>query len=723
MVAKRQRRLAPWAFSIGAFVGAIGLIGLITFALYDSVSSAKASEQQVRATTLQAELSNFLLATREPDGSSLFENPEGFSLAERPLGFVNMKRPFYTYLLNRANARVLTADKVNWESPRPCILEFSPKSETSVAEPSFLVQACFALIPSELNARYAYFTVRYPVRTITRHQPGSSFATADRVVLTFGAERSISIVLVYQPPTLATSRYPSQIDRFVGIHEMSGFLLSNPERALRQVNAQAFERAGEGDDRRKYVTIVGRIDAGLLDAQAALSPDWPTPALEKMKVGLEIFGNTGSDTEQFIKLSPGASGRALVSLQSAYINSVSSRSLLSISQVDGGTRRLVWNSAAMGAPATSRKVDWRQKVADWWAPKLLAMVRYKPDTSSFEVPHRIPGPNGVLIATLSAPQVLLPGFATRAFGWLTAALLLTVLLVCLGGYAVHRLNSLTRLAWAMTSNRMRGVDIKRYGRHRDEFSTLWRVLNSFYSRNRSHSHLLVERTRKEAAVKAKEMRLLQTRLELRQERLVAIGHEIRTPLASLLARTNGDEKVQEALNRMRSAIETIFDSASVEDGLLNQKVICRPTDLADYLSRLVVNMNETIPLLRYVGDASGVVCSIDEFLFETVIHHLLDNAQRHKFLDSVVQIRLTKNEKTKDAVVEVFNEGELIAEDKLKSVFLYRYSDRTTPQNRGIGLFSARAYLFGMKSTISVENRDGGVAFVILIPLLDNGGA
>lgn len=718
MATERPRRLAPWAFSIGAFVCSVGLIGLITFALYDSVTSAKVSEQQVRATTLAAELSNFLLATREPDGSSLLENPKDFSLAERPLGFVKMKRPFYAYLLNRANARMLTADKVNWEPPRPCLVELSATGKNTANEAAFFVQACFAVIPSELSSRYAYFTLRYPAQTITRHRPGANFASADRVVLTFDGDRKASIVLVFEPPTLATARYPSQIDRFAGIHEMSAFLVSSPDRALRQVNAQAFERLGDGDDRRNYVTIVGRIDASVLDATAGLSQQWPTVAFEKMKVGLEIFTNTGGEVNQVIKLAPGGVGRALVSLQAAYLASVPSRSVLNISQVQGDKRRLVWSSAELKLSAASRIKDWRQQVSDWWAPKLMAMVRYNPEAASIERPHRIPGPDGRLTATLNAPQVSLPGFATRAFGWLTAALLLAIVLVCLGAYAVYRLRSVTQLAWAMTSNNINGLNPKRYGRHRDEFSTLWRVLNSLYSRNRSHSKRLVERTRKEAAAKAKEVRLLQTRLELRQERLDAISHEIRSPLATLLVRTDGDEKVQSALKRIHNAIETIFDSASAEDGIQNQKVLCAPTDLASFLSRLVVNMNETTTLIRYEGADSDVWCSIDEFLFETVMNHLLDNAQRYKSPDSQILIRLFKNEETKDAVVEVFNEGPSIPVDRLKSVFLYRNTDRSTPQNKGIGLCSARAYLFGMKATISVENRAGGVVFVVLIPLL-----
>lgn len=718
MANKVWRWLAPWLFSIGASLGALGLIGLITFALYDSVTSAKISEEQVRATTLAAELSNFLLATKEPDGSSLLENPQDFSFTERSLGFVQVRRPFYSYLLNRANAQFLTAEKISWEQPRPCILEFSNKTRPPSTAPPFSVQACFAVIPSETNARYAYFTIRYPVQKILRHRPGTSLSIADKVILTFGTERPLSVILVYQPPRLAISKHPSQIERFIGIHEMSAFYSSNPTRAIWQINAQAFERLGEGNDKRNYVTIVGRIEASLLDAQAGLlSQQWPTSALKTMPIGLKVFRSSIENGDQEMHVSPSTKGLALVSLQNVYLASVPSRSLLNISSAHDGKRRVVWSSSELTLPATPRRSDWRQQISDWWAPKLMAIMQYKPDTESFERPHRIPGPEGLLKATLTAPPILLPGFATRAFGWLTAALVLAILLVLLGGYAIYRLHSVTQLAWAMASNKAQGINTNRYAKHRDEFSTLWRVLNSLYARNRSHSRLLVKQTRREAAEKAREMRLLQARLELRQERLTAIGHEIRSPLASLLVETYEDEKVRHRLTRIHNAIETIFNSNSGEDGIQNQIAICTPIDLADYLSRLVKNINTPAIPLTYEGPEQGIVCSIDEFFFETIINHLLDNAKRYRSPNSKIIIRIKSNDETKDAEIEVYNDGPTIPEERLKAIFLYRNSDRTTPQNKGIGLFSARSYLLGMKATINAENRASGVAFVILVPL------
>lgn len=717
MRSRTFRPIAPWRYTIAALLGTLGIVGLILFAIYDSVTSAKISEQQVRENTLAAELSNFLLATREPDGSSLLENPTDFSDAQRSLKFIQVKKPFYTYLLNRQNARNLTAEKVIWDAPRPCITEFFQKSEQPDQPSSFSVQACFAVLPGDYSGRYGYFSIRYPANEIQRHKAGSNLKGEDRVVLKFSAGRTIPIALVYRAPTLAMSRYPSQISRFAGIHEMAAFLASGPDRPLHQVNAQAFERRGDGDDTRNYVTIVGRIEASLLDAQAASSEAWPTQTMATMAIGLDIYRRAADGTEELLEVLAGSKGRSLVSLQNAYLATVPSRAHLVISQLTGPRTDVLWSSTNLSLPATPRRSDWRQRVSDWWAPKLMAMARYKPDSSMYAVPFQLPAPTGSLKASLVAPPVALPGFATRAFGWLTAALLLTIILAVGVAYAVLRLRLLTHLAWSMKSGAVDPHTLKTVDKRRDEFSTLWRVLRQLYRRSQSNHAFWMHKMQQATAEKAKQVRMLQARLELRQERLAAIGHEIRSPLASLLVRTEGNEDHQHYLRRMHNAIEAIFDAATVEDGIQSQKIICLPVDLADYLARLVQNSNERFQDLVYDGPVHGVVCLIDDIYLETVLHHLLNNAARHRSHGGTITIRLFRSPDANEAVIEVYNDGPEIPPERLKSIFLYKTSDSSDPQSRGIGLFAAKSYLIGMNATISVVNKETGVAFRISVPM------
>ncbi|WP_431049997.1 sensor histidine kinase [Roseateles sp. L2-2] len=717
MRTKPFRRIAPWRYTIGALLGAVGIIGLILFALYDSVTSAKVSEQQVRENTQAAELSNFLLATREPDGSSLLENPSDFSESKRELRFVQLRKSFYSYLLNRQNARNIAAEKILFEVPRPCVTELVQGSDGIDQTSNFSVQACFATIQGDQSGRYAYFALRYPSEQIQRHKWGAGLKGKDRIILRFGSARETSIVLVYRAPTLAMSRYPSQIDRFAGIHELTAFAVASPDRPLHQVNAQAFERRGDGDDSRNYVTVVGRIDAGLLDAQAEASQVWPTPSIAATRIGLDVYRRASDGSEEHLNVPIGFKGRSLVSLQNAYLATVPSRSKLVISRKVGAVSTVVWSSANLSLPAAPRRSDLQQRVFDWWAPKLMAMARYRPDPSVYSVPFLLPAPAGELKADLTAPPVTLPGFATRAFGWLTAALLLTLILTGFLAFAVVRLRILTHRAWKMKSGEIDLDEFNDVDKRRDEFTTLWRVLRQFYRRSRSNHNFWIRQMQQAAAEKAQQVRMLKARLELRQERLTAIGHEIRSPLASLMVRSEGDEVQQNYLRRIHNAIEAIFDAATVEDGIQNQKIVCMPVDLADYLARLVENSKERFRGLVYVGPTAGVVCLIDDIYLETVLNHLLNNAVRYRTAGSEISIRLNCPVDASEATVEVYNEGQAIPADNLKSIFLYKTSESFDPQNKGIGLFAAKSYLIGMNATIVAANRDKGVSFIIAVPM------
>lgn len=716
MVLRRVKRLlAKWAFTLGTAIGAFALTGLLAFALYDWVTSARASEQQVRDNTLAAELSNFLLSTREPDGSSLLENAPDFSLAERPLRFVQLKRSFFSYILNRENARRLTSEKIVWDAPRPCTLEFTQKDgRRSDTQQPFTVQACFAVVPGEATGRFGYFAIRYPIEQLQRHRTGFPLAGEDRVVLNFGPKLP-RVVLVYRPPTLAVSRYPSQMDRFAGIHEMSAFLANAPDRPLRQISAQAFEKAGDGDDSRNYVTIVGRIDSTFLDPQAESAGPWPSATMGALAIGMEVYRRDSDGGEAHFSVSPNAKGRALVSLQSAYLSSVPSRSTLNVLKLSGERAEPVWKSADLQLPSQPRRMDWQQKASDAWAQFLLAM--YKPHLATYSIQFTLPAPTGLLTASMVSPPTFLPPNATRAFAWLTAAVGMVGLLAILCIFAVVRLRLFTSVAWQLVSNKRGFNDAQMHVKRHDEISTLWRVLSVLYLSNQKNIRRRALAVQRAALEKAKEVRVLQARLELRQERLAAIGHEIRSPLASLMVRTQDREDVQRYLRRIHNAIDEMLEAASVEDGIQSQQIVCQPMDLTDYLRRLVENSADTFPDLRYEAPETSVTCAIDDFYLETVLHHLLSNAARYRFAGTPITIHLRIDRDSGDAELAVCNDGPPIPTEALKSIFLYKTSDSSEPRNKGLGLYAAKSYLMGMRATIVAENRDGGVAFVILVPI------
>lgn len=694
------RQRAP--FTTVATVGAALLLGLIGTAIWDSVTSARASSHRVYESTLSAELSNFLLSVREPDGSSLLDNPEEFSSARRALKPITLRRTFYSYLLNRANARSFAVEKLTWDPPRPCVLEFDSREAGFV-----LVQACVAVTPDETAGRFVYFFFRYPTKRVERHHPGGDLAQADRLVLNIAGDRATSIILVFQPPTLAASRYPSQMNRFTDIHELTAFS-GGANRPIRQVNAQAFEKVDETGEPRNFVTIVGRVDAAILADSASTSNVWPDTRTKSLKFGFEIFSGGAQNGARLIaKVAPGETANAVDSLQKAYLSSVTSGSGVRVARFSRSTE-LVWTSDSLDLPRPIRRTGWTQTLSDWWAPKLMRLLSAPLDTAPVEQRQHYSAGTSEMLATIKSTPERLPDIATRAFGWLSAAFILVLLLVAFGTVAVFRLLYVTRSAWAMTINKNYAIDKQRYAHKRDEISTLGRLLNMLLARSTSRNAWI----RKQTAAKDQELQLMQVHLTLRHDRLDAIGHEIRSPLQSLLIRTEGDEALQNQLKRMQRAVETLFQAESVEDGINSLEVVPARTDVAAFLSRLVANKLATHPMLRYDGPSDGVFAHIDGLQFELVIDHLIDNAERYMTHGHVV---VSLDVRHPQPLVSVSNNGALISTDKLEMIFKYRNTDKALPRNRGLGLYAARSYLFAMRATIKAENHAEGVSMIMTL--------
>lgn len=711
------KRFRAWAsryrFTVFLLSVAMLVSALVCFALYDSVISARAAERQVQQSGLDAQLSNFLYAVKE---NALLDNPAAFSAAERPLSVVTLKSSFYTYLLNRGNARSLTAEKIAWEPPRACVLEFGGAADGGTSKTATTLQACFSAVAGDTSGRYIYFSLRYPAPAVMRHRPGESLNSGDRVILTLdsGHERPTQLTLMFEPPMLAASRYPSQLARFAGIHEVSAFPASTPERATRRVNAQAYERSSEEDSRGNIVTVVGRIEPALFDAQYA--EEWPSASLANMRIGVAIFsGASAGAASEFIKVSPGAAGRSLVSLEKTYLSIVTSGARLDLVEDVEGQARKIWSSADLQLPAAPRRTG----AIQWLFDKLARATNLSGSDSvnpGSIKEHLSGGPFGTFSAKLTAEPIRLPEVVTRAFGWLTIALFLLVALLIAGLTVGIRLSFLGRRAASLLKQSTGEFGRVRspYGHRKDEISRLGRILYLYFNQLSQKNIALARRVRHEAAANARNVRLMEARLELRQDTLDAIGHEIRSPLQTLILKVDPSSELYAPISRMLNGVDKLYLAASVEEGIGDQEVICSNEDLAAFLSAYVANSSAQIPSMRYSGPSNGVRVSFDPIMFERVLSHLVDNALRYISPNGQLIISLSNLEH--GVVVEVFNHGACIPDTLLALLFRVGSSDHSTERNRGIGLHASRAYLLKMKATIVAENRSDGVAMVIVFP-------
>ena len=699
------------------------VVVFIGFATFDLVTSAAAKDQQVQESELKGQLAQFLLTVREPDGSTLLENPAEFSAASRPASPVALRRFPFTYLLNSSNARNFKTTEISWEAPRACQTEFTGGTASRTG-----LRACFAVTPGDPTGRYIYFSLRYPAGKVNRHVQGRPLNEADRVELSFNATRKVVLTLVYEVPPLVAARYPSFVSRFDGVHELTSYLGSESGRPTSLVNGQAFESdlAEPDASSEHFVTMVGRIDSAMLFPEISEKGAWPAPQVRAMRVGMRVFARTDEELpSKHFDIPADTMGTPLVSLSQAYLAAVPSRARLEVTTPVGDSLETLWRSDDAGLTNLPRMRGPLQGAADWWAGMVLSSLESGSVSLQARQQLSVAGLR-VATATLTAAPLAIPDIAARAFTWLSVAALLILLFAVDLGVYLFRLLRLRGTAYSMTVSPMSEGNLTRFiGRER-EIGTLARIFNLLIKRSRTKSANAMKRSHREASL----LRIEEAHVQNRQAILEAIGHEIRSPLQSLQTLLGPEKEVAENfataisgasnrearkyLERIRRAVEALYDATSVEAGLRAGEIVTAPHDLAVFARTYAQNLSDKGSPIRYIGPASGVIVSLDNIQLEQILDNLIENALRYSVGGTNIELRLVGI--THGPALTVFNQGQRIPEDELERIFGLGVSDRDAPANAGLGLFASRIYALAMGVTLRATNEEEGVAFTLQFP-------
>lgn len=715
----RVRQLRHWLyrvdFTLRSAIAAVVLLGLFGYAIVDFVQTASRKEHQIQESVLRSELGQFLLTTREPDGSSLLENPNEFTGAKRPVRVVSIRRPFFSYFLTKANSKVFRSENLRFEPPRACVIEFLPTtSPAEIDKPPVPLQACFAAIPSDSSGRYVYFSLRYPTPSIRRHVPGQPLEASDRVFLRLAGKREVILALTYQrvPQPRGRSLRATPTERYDGFHEVAAYLPDEGGRPTRLVNAQAYERK-VSDDENGRVTLVGRIDASLLPVDDRMA-DWPSSAVKALKIGVEIFPATDSlfqsrPPKPLYGFAPDDEGTAQLSLEQAYRMTVLSKATLAVKVRDGADKdNVFWTSSALESSGPEQHRGWFQSLANRVAKALVSSV---PQVYAVQDHHL--GGLPPLVATLTEDVNIVPDIAARSVAWQIAAILVIGGLIALQWGGARRLERLTRTAYIAAASR--GGNFAEYANSNDQIGTLGRVLHLLFKRDRQRMAVRRRRLERENQQKADAIRKERELLENRREILHAIGHEIRSPLANLLARKEQDPDMARNLSRMERAVKTLQEAASIEEGLINGEIAARVEDLATFIAKFTDNLRISGRPIDGHGLRSGVLAYFDDLILENVLDHLFDNAERHALPGSKIKVRW-EDEGDQVSIV-VFNRGNPL--EDCESIFKLGVSDPDNGGQLGLGLYAAKMYLSGMNGSISARNQDDGVAFTVRLQKVD----
>lgn len=468
---------------------------------------------------------------------------------------------------------------------------------------------------------------------------------------------------------------------------------ARPDREFRGWLWQDRACATPGDDpatcpRRTLLSLRIPVD-GWRDAARA-GGHWPPDDLASLRLRLQLRGPDPSAAVLFDSSRPGALGPALAALA----DNLQRGETLSVLRA-GATL-----AVARGTPT---KED-----AEPALPWLQSLVRRLPAM-------RVEGPLRAEADMPSGIQLRLQGDLTRVdrqlaatasrysiyFGALAGAIALAWLIVEVG--LLRRMALLTRRANALSvelqreAEQLPPLDVADL-RGRDELGILAGTLADLLARAREH------------------LRREQLRAHQEREQWQAVGHEIVSPLQSLLAlHACSADTSRRYLERMQAALHLLYGQASVGEAVAQASAERERFDLAAFLREVSANAPHAgIDDVVAVGCAEPCEVVADPLKLEDALTHLLTNAQRYRTAGT--PITMTLRAQRDHAEVDVANEGPQIAAERIPTLFELGTSDRSQAGQRGQGLFVARGYLAKMGGAVSVRNEATGVCFTLTLP-------
>ncbi|HEY0956780.1 MAG TPA: HAMP domain-containing sensor histidine kinase, partial [Roseateles sp.] len=211
------------------------------------------------------------------------------------------------------------------------------------------------------------------------------------------------------------------------------------------------------------------------------------------------------------------------------------------------------------------------------------------------------------------------------------------------------------------------------------------------------------------------LRREQLRAEREHDQWHAVGHEIMSPLQSLmLLHGSEDDPSRRYVQRMQQAVKVLYGQASPSEALAAATLAVARLDLDAFLRGVADNaVYAGVAGVSYAPSPTPVWVQADEYPLEDAITHVLSNADRHRRPGTPVTLTLRADGEL--VLVDIHNQGPHIHDDQLARIFDYGVSDAEPEggQRRGQGLFVAKTYLAKMGGSIAARNVEDGVVFEI----------
>lgn len=214
-----------------------------------------------------------------------------------------------------------------------------------------------------------------------------------------------------------------------------------------------------------------------------------------------------------------------------------------------------------------------------------------------------------------------------------------------------------------------------------------------------------------------DVRREQIRVAQEKDTWHAVGHEIMSPLQSLMVlHGSADDPAHRYISRMQQAVRVLYGSASPSEAFESTALNVQTLDANEFLSHVARNAAAAgIPDVAFDPLAHPVRVRADEYSLEDVVSHVLRNADRYRLPGSLIRVTLSQHAHegtAPEALITISNQGPQIEAGIVDKIFEYGVSDQPdagATGQRGQGLFVAKTYMAKMGGTITAHNRDSGV--------------
>lgn len=556
---------------------------------------------------------------------------------------------------------------------------------------------CAAIGSNPWAGGFIYLTGRFDAPPLIAHRPGESDATrAHRMsVRIVSGEREYRWIAPFE--LLRGGQSPVQKST---VGRLTGFAEADPRRIVvrpdKDFRGWLWQNPQCADDatpcaRHAFFSLRVPVEAWRLALYSGAKPVWPPSDLAGLRVHVQLLP-PGDGAPLLDSDAPNAT---LPFTVGSLVDLLLPGETLSIARLPGGQETLrLTGSSQLPQPGS---------------PFLAGLLRRLPvdgDDRPIEIGETVTTALGDYRIRLSGDAAntlpVLNAVASRV-SWFVLAMLLGILLVwgVMEILMIRRIKELTRRAVNVSQSMRGGAGFERIElddlRGRDELGLLAGALGD-----------LLERVREDVA---------RERIRTEQEKDLwhAVGHEIMSPLQSLMAlHGTGHDESSRYIARMQQAVRILYGGASPSEAFQASTLRDQVIDLDAFLQSVADNAPcAGIRDVHYPPADGPLWVKADEYSLEDVVTHILRNADRHRTPGTPIEIGVDFT--TNPVLVNIHNHGPAIPPELIDKIFEYGVSGpvEAAPTSRGQGLFVAKTYMAKMGGTIAARNEADGVSLIL----------